>query len=379
MMIPRARTSLGPAIAFVILGTVNAIMEKVLYEQEAAGLPEYGLHKFVKPFFFATMLFFGVSLSIVGYLFLSYWNQDSYPRLSILPLPRFVTFSLPGFFGLFQGAMSSITAALIGVSVDYMMRSATLIGVSLIAKFFFKKEFQKYEWAGMIIVALSLTLVGLASVLNAENSITVLVSRKWTIVILILKALSQAAYSIKLSIEQYYTQQFRIPPMVVSGLESLWGFAIGAIVLLPVVHNIPGVEGRGIHEDAFDTFAQLQNNGCILLILSTSVMLECVYSVSSVSLTEATSAVARTLIESFRTFLIWIVQLALFYGLSRSESLSKYKGIGEEWATGSWVQLAGYIMLICGLLTYRGTLFFKPRKDKTADTYGLIRNPVFAV
>jgi hypothetical protein len=373
-MFSRGRSSIGPAIGFVVLGTVNAIAEKVLYEQESAGLTEYGVHKFVKPFFFATMLFFGVSLSLVAYTFLSYWRRDDYPQISILPLPRFVEFFLPGFFGLFQGAMSSITAALIGVSIDYMMRSATLIGVSLIAKFYFKKDFKVYEWTGMIIVAVSLTFVGLASVLNAENSVTVLVSRKWTIVILILKALSQAAYSIKLSIEQFYTQQRRIPAMLVSGLESLWGFMIGAIVLLPIVHNLPGIEGRGVHENVFDTFAQLQNNGRIVILLILSISSECVYSVSSVSLTEATSAVARTLIESFRTFLIWVVQLGIFYGLSHSESLAKYRGIGEEWATGSWVQLGGYVLLIIGLLTYRGMVFCREKKENALESFVLLRD-----
>jgi uncharacterized membrane protein len=167
--------------------------------------------------------------------------------------------------------------------------------------------------------------------------------------------------------------------MVFSGLESSWGFLIGAVVLLPIVHNVPGVEGRGLHENVFDTFAQLQDNGYVILILTMCVVLECVYSVASVSLTEATSAVARTLIESFRTFLIWIVQLALFYGLSRTESFSKYKTIGEEWAAGSWVQLAGYILLIIGLLTYRGMVFWRPRKEKPADVYVLMRDPAFTV
>jgi hypothetical protein len=196
----------------------------------------------------------------------------------------------------------------------------------------------------LVIVGFSLILVGLASVLNAENSTTVHVSRKWAIVILILKAFSQAAYSIKLSIEQYYTQQYGIPAMVVSGLESVWGFLIGAIVLLPIVHNTQGEEGSGIHENVFDTFAQLQNNKYLILLLTMSGTFECVYSVTSVSLTERSSAVARTLIESFRTFLIWIVQLSLFYSLSRSKSLSKYNGIGEQWAAGCWVQLIGYVI-----------------------------------
>jgi hypothetical protein len=91
-----------------------------------------------------------------------------------------------------------------------------------------------------------------------------------------------------------------------------------------------------------------------VLILCVAVSLECVYSVSSVALTQATSAVVRTLIESFRTFLIWVIQLALFYILADSPTLARHKGIGEEWSTGSYLQLVGYCILIVGLMTYRG-------------------------
>jgi hypothetical protein len=350
-----------PVLGFIVLGTLNAITEKVVYEQESLGIPSNGIHKFVKPFFFATMLSFGVSFSLPLYFLLSACFVERYPRAAELRRPPTVAFLLQGFFGYFQGMMSSITAALIGVSVDYMMRSATLIGVSLIAKFYFKRQFKRYEWTGMIIVAISLILVGLSSVVSAGTSITILVSPKLAVVILILKALSQAAYSVKLSLEQYFTQQRKLPPLLVSGFESFWGFVIGAFVVLPIVNSVPGVEGRGIHENMADTLAQLKNNPWIVLLIIFSFSCESVYSFASIALTEATSAVGRTLIESFRTFLIWVIQVSLFYGLSRTQSLAKYRTIGEEWCVGSWIQLAGYAVLIIGLLSYRGVIFCREK------------------
>jgi drug/metabolite transporter (DMT)-like permease len=340
-----------PIVGFVFLGTINAVLEKVIYEQESLGIAEYGIHKFVKPFFFATMLSFGVSLSIPFYFIFKTPEQDSRPSLSLA-----FAFFLQGFFGYFQGMMSSITAALIGVSIDYMMRSATLLGVSLIAKFYFKRQFKSYEWAGMIVVAISLVLVGLSSVVSAGNSVTIRVSRKLAVLILILKALSQAGYSIKLSLEQYFTQQKKISSLAVSGFESFCGFLIGACVVLPIVNVGPGIEGQGLHEDIHDTLAQLRHNPVIIALIVVAFTCESVYQLASVALTEATSAVVRTLVESFRTFLIWVVQLGLFYGLSRVPSLAKYRTIGEEWAIGSWIQLIGYVILILGLMTYQGKI-----------------------
>jgi hypothetical protein len=342
--------------------------EKVLYEQESRGIPEYGVHKFVKPFFFATMLVLGVSLSLPVFFLMSAWGVEGYLHPSGVTRPSIFEFILPGFFGLFQGVMSSITSALIGVSIDYMMRSATLIGVSLIAKFYFNRVFEVHEWTGMLLVAFSLALVGLSSIISAGTSLTILVPRKWVFVILVFKALSQVAYSVKLSIEQYYTQQRKVHPMAVTGFESFWAFVIGAFVLLPIVNMAPGVEGKGLHEDMRDTLAQLRNNSFVVLVLCVAASLECVYSISSVALTQATSAVLRTLVESFRTFLIWVLQLALFYILRDSPTLARYKGIGEEWSTGTYLQLVGYCILIVGLTTYRGLVccgsHTKERKDR---------------
>lgn len=103
--------------------------------------------------------------------------------------------------------MSSITAAFIGVSIDYMMQNTILISISLIVKCYFKRQFKTNEWAEMIIVALSLIFVELSSVINAGNSISIHVSRRLAVLILVLKTINQATYSVKLSLEQYYTQQ----------------------------------------------------------------------------------------------------------------------------------------------------------------------------
>jgi hypothetical protein len=76
------------------LGWRGLSIDKDIYkEQESVGLAEYGVHKFVKPFFFATMLFFGLSFSMVGYFFLSRWRMEitipGYQFFHFLALLRF--------------------------------------------------------------------------------------------------------------------------------------------------------------------------------------------------------------------------------------------------------------------------------------------------
>ena len=343
-----------PAFFFTTLGIANALAEKLVYEQEAIGSPDREIHKFVKPFFFAVSLFFGVSMSLFLYIILSFVNKEKYPPIWTFPSSVILQFFYAGFFDLFQGVMSSITCALVGVSIDYMMRSSTLVGVTLIARFYFKKHFRIREWVGITIVTISLLLVGLSSVISADSSATIHVSKKIAAIIMVVKLISQATYSIGLSIDQFVTQQKRINVMAITGIKSFFSFLMGAIFVIPFVNYIPGIDGDGIHEDFQDTLAMLKNNTSIIFYLLTCLIIESVYQISSVSLTNSSSAVVRTLVESFRTFLLWLIQLFIFYGFKGYENLERFRGLGEEWTRGSWLQLFGYCLLLCGLMIYSG-------------------------
>jgi hypothetical protein len=79
------------------------------------------------------------------------------------------------------------------------------------------------------------------------------------------------------------------------------------------------------------------------------------YNVTSTELIGRTSAVIRTLMEAFRTFLIWMVQFGIFYGLRNSGgSAYKFRLAGEEWSNGSAIQLSGFLLMTFFLLMYNG-------------------------
>ena len=79
-----------------------------------------------------------------------------------------------------------------------------------------------------------------------------------------------------------------------------------------------------------------------------------VYNLSSVYVTESTSSLTRTLIEELRTFIIWILQLIIFYWFSASDTLYMYREVGEEWADGSYLQLSAFLVLVFAVFQYRG-------------------------
>jgi hypothetical protein len=60
--------------------------------------------------------------------------------------------------------------------------------------------------------------------------------------------------------------------------------------------------------------------------------------------------------EAFRTFLIWLTQLAIFYGLTvcSDPEIRKFRMAGEQWANGSWAQLIGFALTTISMLVYNG-------------------------
>jgi hypothetical protein len=74
------------------------------------------------------------------------------------------------------------------------------------------------------------------------------------------------------------------------------------------------------------------------------------YNVAGMAVTGHLGAVFRTVLETGRTLFVWIVDLALFYGVSSpGEGRAR---LGESWSSWSWMQLGGFAVLVAGTLVY---------------------------
>lgn len=342
-----------PIAFFMIFGIMNALSVKLAFEVEAQGLPKYGVHLFQKPWFMTTLCFVGMALAIIPYIFMTLKDRKKYPSITTLTWKQFFEYAIPAFSDLFQGIVSAVTVCFIGVSIDCMMKSGTLIGVCLITKFVMKKHLYMHEWIGAFIVIIALILVGCSSFLNT-GSIQIRVSLMWCVVIIALKIVSQVGYAVKITYEEYLTHTYNHHPILVVGLEGLWSTFMCAGIFMPIAQFLPGEEGNGIREDTIDSFVMIGNSGLLVGIVVVSIALGLVYNVVSVTITDRSSALVRTLAESARTFLIWGIQLIIFYTFRESESLYHYREIGEQFSKGSYMQIAGYVIMTFGILQYKG-------------------------
>ncbi|KAK8891270.1 hypothetical protein M9Y10_028477 [Tritrichomonas musculus] len=344
-----------PLLLFLILGILNVFSMKFSYVIEAKGLDKYGVHAFQKPWFITMMTFFGQSLATFLYMILKidkFHKLTDFIKITDLSFINFCEFAIPAIADVFEGIISAVTIAYIGASIDSMMKSCTLIGVSLISRFFFKKHFKKYQWTGIFLVIGALILVGAAGIINAHLSSTIKASAGVAAVIIILKIISQIGYSIKISYEEYFTQVKHYHPIMVSGLEGCWCTIISAFICMPIAQHMPGTEGNGIREDTIDTFEMTKNSAALSILVVIIFLLGFFYSIASITLIQRTSAVVRSLWEAFRTFLIWVIQFIVFYTFRTNDTLYPYRLAGEEWVNGSYLKAVGFIILIFGICCY---------------------------
>lgn len=65
-------------------------------------------------------------------------------------------------------------------------------------------------------------------------------------------------------------------------------------------------------------------------------------------MTNSLGAVARTVLETLRTLLVWVLDLALYYGAPLGTGVQ----LGEPWSSTSWLQVSqaalGAIASACG-------------------------------
>jgi hypothetical protein len=357
---PNCWEKIWPQLFFLIFGIGNAVTTKVAVIMDGKGRDEWGVHKFQKPWFLTTICFFAMWCALPIYIVMSVRahkrGDDKLILVHHLSLKGFCEFAIPAFSDAFEGIVSAVCIVFIGVSVDSMMKSGTLVGVSLISRWVFHQHYHTWQWWSIAGVVTALTVVGASGIISAGSSTTITTSRLWVAVIIILKFVSQVGYAVKISYEEYFVQKKGYHPIMICGVEGFWSFVMCGLICQPIAQYMPGEEGNGIREDTIDTFEMIKNNPKLIAIVVVAWFLGITYNCVSTTLIGRTSAVIRTLMEAFRTFLLWMVQFALFYGLgsSKDPDVYKFRMAGEEWADGAYVQLGGFVLMTFSLFTYNG-------------------------
>jgi len=140
-------------------------------------------------------------------------------------------------------------------------------------------------------------------------------------------------------------------PLEVVGTEGVYGWLVTACVMMPLFSNLPGSDVGGVYENTGDSLMMVGRNGTLDFVLVLYLLGFWGLNALGMMVMKRLGAVFRSVSRNLQALFIWLIDMALFYGLG--EGGLGYGRVGEPWqGLGSWVQVLGFLVMSAGVLIY---------------------------
>jgi len=358
----------------LIFGTCTVVIQKVILSMDGYN-KDHELKRFKKPWFQTEAMFIGMFGCLAVYEVMRcvqrakkskepqtnpsekqpLVNSDSVKggKKPMAVWKQYCIVCTPALCDMCATAMMNIGLLWIPASVWQMLRGSMVIFSAVFSKFFLKRELHASHWTGVGIVAFSLVVVALAA-LNSpplpvssseEESSDSPHTTAQTALGCALVVFAQIIQASQIVVEEYLLKEIVLHPVLVVGLEGLWG-TISCSILLCFTSYIPEKYGG---EKTLETLYMFFHNGAILGtgILYAAVIL--CYNLFGMFVTQYTSAVLRTILEGLRCACIWVTNLFIYYVIKPPSHR-----FGELWSDWSYLQFCGFLFLLLGMFVYNG-------------------------
>jgi len=240
--------------------------------------------------------------------------------------------------------MTATSLMYVGLTLTYassyqMLRGSVIVFTGLASVIFLRRRIPLFQWGGMVILIIGLILVGIASVQqNSGGAPHPLIGD-------ILVIVAQVVVAIQMVIEEKFVVGKDVPPLAAVGWEGIFGFSVLSLLLIPMyyIHVGPVFSSNPDYrlEDVIDGYVQFVNSPIIMGALIVNVTSIAFFNFAGISVTKELSATTRMMLDSLRTFIIWIYSLLP----------------GVNWQTFSWLQLLGFVVMLVGTCVYNDLVF----------------------
>jgi len=349
----------------VLFGCLNTETTKMQFTLLSRGIDGH-LKDFHKPWQAVFTMFCAMDVVLIYHVILSRRTrtlvvdapENGKPLLDgeasppVTGLRRFFYVGVPAVFDLLGTGFGMIGFVFLPASINQMLRGSTIVFSSVFSVLFLGKKMFAYNWLGVCLCVLGISLVGLSNVLGASASSSSGGSGTSSSAALFgmsMNLLGQVFASSQIITEEKMLKSMKIPPMQVVGYEGVWGTLIMISVVFPLLYVLPGSDNGSI-ENVYDTYLMLSNNHTLLALICLYIFSCSTYNIAGMLVTGALSAVHRTMLEASRTMFIWLFGLTVHYFISPTA------GFGEVWTPYSYIQLMGFLVVITGQTVYGGLL-----------------------
>lgn len=353
------------ATALLFFGSLNTLTMKGQFLMESrgvSGLPE----RFSKPWFGTLNVFWACTVVLLfdfmsrclaspgipsseepllgkGQAMRSYWE-----KVLLVTIPASIDVAATG--------LTCLGMIYVPVSVWQILKGAMVIFTAIFSAVFLHHRTYCHNWVGVGVCVLGVATVGSASFITPVSSRHGSTGAEASsgeddgMLVLGISAvlLGQVFQAAQIVLEEWLLKSVQLQPLQVIGWEGAWGLLL-VLLIYPVVYMLPG-DDHGHLEDPYDTMAQLSNSGPLAFLAGTYTLSCAAYNVAGIRVTGVLSSVHRVLIEASRTVVVWAIALLVHYCIDSDLEL------GEAWTVGSFVQLAGFFLVLAGQAIYNGLL-----------------------
>lgn len=335
------------ALMMIVTGSINTLATKWADDAKSKGINNE-VRPFNHPFLQAVAMFFGEFLCFLAYkgMYLYYKKKDYTNEMmpdSVRGSTSFSPFIFlpPALCDMTATSLMYIGLILTSPSSFQMLRGALIVFTGLLSVAFLGRRLKIYEWLGILLVICGLVIVGLSNIISGKDSQDHALNKIITGDLLIIMA--QIITATQMIVEEKFVSGSNVSPLQAVGWEGIFGFSVLSVLLVPMYFIHVGKDifqnPDGQIEDALDGFVQIGNNWQVALGLSGTILSIAFFNFAGISVTKQMNATTRTVLDSVRTLVIWVISLIL------------------KWEVFSWIQLGGFIVLIIGMCVYNDILF----------------------
>ncbi|GMF26234.1 unnamed protein product [Phytophthora lilii] len=336
-----------------------------MYGVDSVGL-DGEVKKFEKPIFQTWLMFLAMAFALPIHWACNYhlvrkqWQCNKHGNVPCITMlstktdryrisrETYFLLALPAAFDLTATFVANLGLLYITVSVFQLMKCTVIVFVALLKVFVLKESLHGYKWVGIGLNMLAIVMVGATSLADADNQSNNSTSQHpgvGTLMIIMSGAIRAIQYVIE---ERLMGEGHRAPPLVVVGMEGVWGLILTSCIVYPVAYAIPGSD-KGSSERFDDACVMVLNSRLAQTVVIVNEVVTLAFNICTVSVTYLLSSIWRAILDNFRPVAVWGFDLLLFYILSQGQ-------FGERWTNWSWLELAGMLTLFVGTAVYNGTL-----------------------
>jgi len=237
-------------------------------------------------------------------------------------------------------------------SILQMTRGATIVFTAIFSVVILGRKMQCFNWLGVATCTFGILMLGASTVLASKPAENGSANEQGAAMVVFGLAMNFAGCvfaSLQIITEEKLLKDVKLPPMLIVGFEGVWGTILMLLVGFPLVHNLPGSDSGSV-ENVFDTVEMWRNNPTLLWLILLYIFSCSTYNMAGMMVTGSLSAVHRMMLEASRTLFVWMINLVIHYKINPSS------GMGETWTPYSFLQLAGFMVVILGQMIYGGIL-----------------------